>query len=709
MAGYRVKYTLASKLVNELVEAADEMVLSKTIARYGRVDLLMIDELDYMALDRRGAELLFQVLTEREEKSSVAVASNESFSKAHMFAGPRPSQPPASARRSSTDSRSAATSSRPEPTPTAWPTPEPTSTCLPLTDGNIRNQDVAVWASGDVKIHEQVTPEFTSKATLRSFVLVVLAGTVITLMTRMQHTTENLGVKLVPAILFGSLLAGGQLFHSVLDSLFLFVGLHSGSHFGYLDWLEPWCGRPRPPCRRPRAGDGHPAAPGTAAGQAQTRAEPSRHPHVAALADSTAYRWPVSRANGRRPIGCPPLDLGADIGQNWLLTCRVPHVTLVLVLDSAVVDDLDRLILGALQLNGRASWQLIARVLGTSETTVARRVQRLTDAGLLRVVGVVDVFRCGLGVPVLVRFMCRPGNVEEVAAALVERPHTRFVTVVTGSADVVAEFVVPSRSELHHVLSAGLADIGGVGRAESSIVLRTFTAAHDWNPRLLPAEAERVLRPAVVPPFESAPSFAGPETLDQLDLAIVGELVTDGRRSYAELAAGLSTGESTIARRLESLVGRGCIRFRTLAEPTLLGFDIEVMVWLRVAPQDISAVGEQLAKHPAVKYLVATAGSYQLVGRVALMSHEDLYEFNTTVLGGLTGIRDAELTVELGTLKRSWALTSPALRRAAGSAPAGGRPRGKSSKEKQCQTELDTPPLAGLFSPRSAQRQDRSG
>ena len=37
------------------------------------------DELGYMELDRRGAELLFQVLTERKEKNSVAIASNESF------------------------------------------------------------------------------------------------------------------------------------------------------------------------------------------------------------------------------------------------------------------------------------------------------------------------------------------------------------------------------------------------------------------------------------------------------------------------------------------------------------------------------------------------------------------------------------------------------------------------------------------------------
>ncbi|MGX1298734.1 DNA replication protein DnaC [Streptomyces albogriseolus] len=79
MKGYRVRYTLATKLVNELVEAADEKQLTKTIARYGRVDLLCIDELGYMELDWHGAVLLFQVLTEREEKNSVAIASNESF------------------------------------------------------------------------------------------------------------------------------------------------------------------------------------------------------------------------------------------------------------------------------------------------------------------------------------------------------------------------------------------------------------------------------------------------------------------------------------------------------------------------------------------------------------------------------------------------------------------------------------------------------
>jgi len=72
---------------------------------------------------------------------------------------------------------------------------------------------------------------------LRSFALAVLAGMVITLMTRMQHATESVGVRIVPALLFGALLAGGQLFHCVLDSVLMFGALISGAPFGYADWL----------------------------------------------------------------------------------------------------------------------------------------------------------------------------------------------------------------------------------------------------------------------------------------------------------------------------------------------------------------------------------------------------------------------------------------------------------------------------------------
>jgi DNA replication protein DnaC len=88
--GRSVRYTTAAALVNELVEAADDRALAKTIARYGRLDLICLDELGYLHLDPRGAELLFQVLTEREERASVAVASTAPFSQwGQTFTDPR--------------------------------------------------------------------------------------------------------------------------------------------------------------------------------------------------------------------------------------------------------------------------------------------------------------------------------------------------------------------------------------------------------------------------------------------------------------------------------------------------------------------------------------------------------------------------------------------------------------------------------------------
>lgn len=70
-AGRRVRYVTCASLVNELAEAADDRLLSNVVARFGRLDLLLVDELGYVSVDPKGAELLFQLLTEREERASV--------------------------------------------------------------------------------------------------------------------------------------------------------------------------------------------------------------------------------------------------------------------------------------------------------------------------------------------------------------------------------------------------------------------------------------------------------------------------------------------------------------------------------------------------------------------------------------------------------------------------------------------------------------
>ena len=88
--GRRVRYATTAQLVNDLVEAADDRVLSRVVGRYGRLDLLCLDELGYVKIDPRGAELLFQIIIEREERASIAIAANLPFSEwGTVFPDPR--------------------------------------------------------------------------------------------------------------------------------------------------------------------------------------------------------------------------------------------------------------------------------------------------------------------------------------------------------------------------------------------------------------------------------------------------------------------------------------------------------------------------------------------------------------------------------------------------------------------------------------------
>ncbi len=76
----RVRFTTAAGLVNELLEAQHANQLGRALTRWSRYDLVCIDELGYVPLAELGAELLFQVISERAEKASVMITTNLPFS-----------------------------------------------------------------------------------------------------------------------------------------------------------------------------------------------------------------------------------------------------------------------------------------------------------------------------------------------------------------------------------------------------------------------------------------------------------------------------------------------------------------------------------------------------------------------------------------------------------------------------------------------------
>ena len=88
--GRRVRYVTTAALVNELAEAADDKQLSRSWPATPASTCSVLDEVGYVSLDPRGAELLFQIITAREERASIACASNAPFSEwGNTFTDPR--------------------------------------------------------------------------------------------------------------------------------------------------------------------------------------------------------------------------------------------------------------------------------------------------------------------------------------------------------------------------------------------------------------------------------------------------------------------------------------------------------------------------------------------------------------------------------------------------------------------------------------------
>ncbi|SNR74775.1 Formate/nitrite transporter FocA, FNT family [Haloechinothrix alba] len=79
--------------------------------------------------------------------------------------------------------------------------------------------------------------------TPETFVLSILAGSTMTLLTRMRMGTINDVARILASFVIGFIVAGMEMFHVILDTLFIFGGIHAGAEYDYGAWIAffGWC------------------------------------------------------------------------------------------------------------------------------------------------------------------------------------------------------------------------------------------------------------------------------------------------------------------------------------------------------------------------------------------------------------------------------------------------------------------------------------
>jgi DNA-binding Lrp family transcriptional regulator len=142
-------------------------------------------------------------------------------------------------------------------------------------------------------------------------------------------------------------------------------------------------------------------------------------------------------------------------------------------------------------------------------------------------------------------------------------------------------------------------------------------------------------------------------SLDQMDIQVMGELESDARKTYSDIAVKLGINRFAIAKRVRRLLNSGVINIVCWADPVALGFEFIVTLAIDVQSGHIGAVARRLAACESVGYIHSCTGRFNIVAWAWLRKREDLETFLFKELDSIPGVLHVETRLTLQLVKVS--------------------------------------------------------
>ena len=320
------------------------------------------------------------------------------------------------------------------------------------------------------------------------------------------------------------------------------------------------------------------------------------------------------------------------------------------MVETVTLDELDRQVLQALQLSGRASFRLIGQVLGVSENTVARRYRNLCTLGLRTVARPVPA-RLGHTEWIL-RIQVTPDAAAPLAAALARLPEAGYVSIGGAGTEIHCGITAPDTEENDAPVLPSLHRMKRVIGINAHCLLHVYDGDPPvWATKRHPLAPEQ--RAALAPPASRAVDpDAEPVSLDEADRSLIAALAEDARATYPQLATTTGLANTTAKRRVDRLLTEGVVLVCTEFPPRHLGYRLMSYLWLRVDPARLDQVGSALAGHTPISFAAAVTGPHNMVATAITRNTGELYRYLAESVGTLPGVQNVETAPELRQVKR---------------------------------------------------------
>ncbi|WP_369200290.1 Lrp/AsnC family transcriptional regulator [Streptomyces sp. PU-14G] len=315
------------------------------------------------------------------------------------------------------------------------------------------------------------------------------------------------------------------------------------------------------------------------------------------------------------------------------------------------LDELDRQLGHALQLDGRVAFSRIAEVLGVSDQTIARRWAKLRGGRAMRVLGLTEPAALGETVW-MVRVSTTPDAAVPLAEALARRTDTSWVGLMAGGTEVSA--VARSSGDWAREGGGEALLLRELPRTPRVLGVSAYCQLHQFfggaeglilkSGTLSPEQVA-----ALSPPPPRLPDE--PVRLSADDHKLLTCLARDGRAPVPELTAATGWSPSTVRRRMAELRASGVLYFDLDYGPYLFDKGLRATIWLSVPPARLHAVGQAVAAHPQVAFACATTGAANLFLTVVCENSAALYAYLTGPLSQLPGVSGLETYPVVRSLK----------------------------------------------------------